>query len=332
MKVLVTGADGFVGTHLCGRLLADGVEVIPIVREEASSIAVRRPEDPLNPIRAPWPPHVVDLPDSESMIRIVNQTKPDWIVHLAALSTVPDSADLPSLARRVNVEGTSSVVRALHETKSKARLLFASSCIVHGPVPIGEQPVNEGTRTEPNSVYGETKLAAEEAVLSTAASLGAPPTIVRPFNHFGPGQSSNMVLSSFAKQIVAIKRGECDPVLRVGNLRVRREFLDVRDVVDAYRRIIDRDVDGLFTVASGAPYLLEDLVRRLGELAEVEFTIEIDPDRLRPNDLEVLSGDASRLKTATGWEPKIPLDRSLSEMLAYWEPQSASNRSLDSHR
>ncbi len=322
MKILVTGADGFVGQYMCGALLARGHEVVPLVRTARADLPVRHAKNPGVSVDSGTAPIAIDLPNDDDMIRVVDQSCPDAVVHLAALSTIPDSDQLPQIAQNVNVGGTRSVVNALVETQIPARLLFASSCIVYGPTPVEEQPVTESTTPRPNNVYGETKLQAEEQVRAALDGLVAPAIIARPFNHFGPGQEPNFVLSSFARQISRIRAGLDAPVLNVGNLSVRREFLDVRDVIEAYLRLIETPPAGdLYTIATGQPHVLEDLVRSMGEIADVQFEIEPDPARMRPNDLEVLYGDASLIKRDTGWAPEYSIDQSLRDLLSYWHAQ-----------
>ena len=322
MKVLVTGADGFVGAYLGGALHARGDVLIPVCAQPRTDFVVRYDEDPVtvHPIDAIV--HDVELPDLSRLREIVRKTKPDAVVHLAAVSAVPDSSRAPDHARRVNVEGTADLVEALVTEHPTAHLLFVSSCLVYGPTPVAEQPVDEATTVRPNNEYGRTKLAAEEVVLAARERFAVPPTVVRPFNHFGPGQSPNFVLASFARQVERIRAGLAEPVLRTGNLDVRREFLDVRDVVSAYLALLDRPGIGeVFTVASGTPHRLRALVDRLATLGSVEFSIETDPTLLRKNDLEVLSGSARRLTEATGWTPRRTIDESLSVLLQYWREQ-----------
>ncbi|MCA8961499.1 MAG: GDP-mannose 4,6-dehydratase [Planctomycetes bacterium] len=324
MRVVVTGADGFVGAYLCGALHARGDEIIPLVLRPCDGLVVRLDQDPTISHRLSIPTHVVELPDRPRVAEILRHTEPDAVVHLAAVSAVPDSSRAPDYARRVNVEGTADVAGAIAEHCPATRLLFTSSCLVYGPTPIEAQPVDETTPVHPNNEYGRTKLEAEHAIVSLRDRFETAPIIVRPFNQFGPGQSPSFVLSSFARQIERIRVGLEPPVLRTGNLEVRREFLDVRDVVAAYLGLLDAEAaDGVFTVASGRPQLLRGLLERLSQIAGVEFEVETDPARLRPNDLEVLSGSARRLEQTTGWKPHRTIDESLRALLQYWRNRIA---------
>jgi GDP-4-dehydro-6-deoxy-D-mannose reductase len=174
----------------------------------------------------------------------------------------------------------------------------------------------EDTPLQPASPYGLSKLAQEQLALRSAAEDGLDVVVARPFNHVGPGQNAEFALASFAHQIARIEAGLAPPVIRVGNLETRRDTTDVRDVVDAYLLLAARGRRGeVYNVCSGQAPVMRDLLDRLCALAAVPVRVEIDPDRLRPNDVPCLVGDASRLAEQTGWSPRVPLERTLQDIL-----------------
>ena len=181
------------------------------------------------------------------------------------------------------------------------------------------QPLGEDTPTEPASPYAASKLAAEAVALQAWRGFGQPVVVVRPFNHIGPGQSPNFFVPALAKRIVEARRSGARS-LSVGNLTTRRDFTDVRDVVAAYRLLVERGVSGtVYNVCSGRDVAMSDLAAQLLELAGAELTLQTDPALLRPVDVPVLRGSAGRLTAATGWEPRIPLATTLADVLTSWE-------------
>jgi nucleoside-diphosphate-sugar epimerase len=281
----VTGAGGFVGRHLVARLSRDGIDA------ETSSADVR---------------------DEESVRAEIERSAPDAVVHLAAASSVGETWGAPSDAWSVNAWGTLALVRAMRRAAPWARLLVASTGEVYGRVPEAEQPIAEDRAVGPLSPYAQTKAAAELAVLGS--DLDA--VVARSFNHIGPGQDERFAIASFAAQIARIERGDSARVLRVGNLTARRDFTDVRDVVDAYVGLLAvPEANRVVNVASGQAVSLGEVLDRLLELAATPIEVIVDPDRLRPSDIPVLSGDASRLRALTGWEPERDLDSTLSDIM-----------------
>ena len=282
--VLVTGADGFVGQHLCAALLGAGVHPFALSG---------------------------DIRDQESIVRQLDAAEPDAIVHLAALASVADSWSARSEVWDVNATGTNTLVSAVRERAPRARMLAVSSAEVYGIVPEIEQPIAESHAAAPRSPYAVSKLAAEATVLHS----GLDAVVARPFPHLGPGQDERFAIASFAAQIARIERGDQDPVLRVGNLDARRDLLDVRCVAEAYVAVLQGTLTGLVNVASGVAWRIGDVLDRLLSLATVPIMIEIDPARLRPADVPLLAGDATRLREATGWRPRRSLDETLSDTL-----------------
>lgn len=310
----MTGAGGFVGNHVVSRLRALGHAVHGVGRGGTVD-------------------EFVDLPDTAAFQRILGRFAPDSILHLAAIAEVGAAEADPVEALRVNAGGTSSVLEALIGTGEACRFVLVSSSLVYGRVPAESQPVRETVAPRPVNTYGWTKLAAEAHVQSLAAALSVPPVILRPFNHIGRGQSSSYALSSFARQIVAMETAGAPSVLRVGDLRVRRDFLDVEDVVNAYLRVLESpELEGVYNVCSGQGYLLADLVQQLCSMAKIDVRVEVAPERLRASDCKVIVGDSERLRMATGWCPEVPMERTLMSLLSDWRLRLDAGEEVDSCR
>jgi GDP-4-dehydro-6-deoxy-D-mannose reductase len=284
-RIFVTGASGFVGRHLIDRVARDGIDA------EASSADVRR---------------------EEALRAELEHAAPDAVVHLAATASVSQAWGASSEAWSVNAWGTLTVVRAMRRAAPRARLLLPSTGEVYGSVPEGEQPIAEDRPVAPLSPYAQTKAAAELAVLGSGLDI----VVARSFNHIGPGQDERFAVASFAAQIARVEQGYSEPVLRVGNLAARRDFTDVRDVVEAYARLLATpEAGGVVNVASGRAVSLEEVLDRLLDMAARPIKVVVDPERLRPSDIPVLSGNAGRLSALTGWEPERDLDSTLSDIM-----------------
>lgn len=302
MRVLVTGAAGFVGAHLARRLRAEGHTLVLVDQDSGEFEG-----EPVRPIK---------LPDKVRAREILAEERPDALVHLAGISSVPICEQQPDLARSVNVVATSELAELWQRHGGEGPFLLVSSAVVYGPTPIDEQPVTESTPTRPAHHYGTTKLEAEQEVerhLPDGRSL-----IFRPFNHFGLGQSDAFVISSFAKQAAAISLGLQEARLAVGNIDVKRDFLHVSDVIDAYLVGLERGLSGKFVLASGRAVALGEVLNWLQKLSDVRFDVEVDPSRVRANDLPVLRGSSDRYRGESGWEPKVQLEEAVRELFQDW--------------
>jgi GDP-4-dehydro-6-deoxy-D-mannose reductase len=291
MKVLVTGARGFVGGRLVPRLEREGASVIGIDRE-------------------------VDVSQPEAIADRLASVRPDAVVHLAAVSSVPHSRDEPDLTYRVNFLGTRAVLGAAQRLAPSARVLFISTGEVYGPMSADAPPASELSPLRPASPYAVTKAAAD-LLAGFFAKTGLHVIRVRPFNHTGPGQRDEFVASSFARQIAEIEAGLRPPRLAVGNLDSVRDFLDVDDVIEAYWRLLDPSVPpGVYNVATAGGVTIRDILDTLLSQAKVTPTVEVDRTRYRPTD--AMRGDANRIRESTGWEPRIELRDTLRGLLDHW--------------
>jgi GDP-4-dehydro-6-deoxy-D-mannose reductase len=294
MRALITGGKGFVGHWLAAHLKDGGDEVAVIDLE-------------------------TDVADGAAVRRVMADVAPDAIYHLAAMTHVGESWDDPSRVLRVNVLGTAEVLAAARTLPASPRVLVVSSAEVYGVVRPEQLPLNEQTPAAPASPYAASKLAAEAVALQAWRGFDQPVLVVRPFNHIGPGQSPNFFVPALAKRIVEAKRSGAGS-LSVGTLTTRRDFTDVRDVVGAYRLLVERGEPGtVYNVCSGRDVAMAEVAAQLLELAGADLTFETDPALVRPVDVPVLRGDASLLRSTTGWEPTIPLATTLADVLSSWE-------------
>ncbi|HET8655032.1 MAG TPA: GDP-mannose 4,6-dehydratase [Longimicrobiaceae bacterium] len=310
MRVLVTGAAGFVGRHLIRALLDD-----PQVSVAATGLGGELPVGAADE-RLSW--HAMDVTSTESLRATIGAVRPDRVYHLAGQSSVGGSFRAPVQTWEINALGTVRLLRAMgEEGLASSRALVVSSAEVYGAVAPEAQPIGEGAPLHPVSPYGASKAAAELAGLQAAAAGEVEVVVARSFNHTGPGQDERFVLPSMARQLTRLRASAAvDPVLHVGNLEVWRDFLDVRDVVRAYIDLVERGTSGeVYNVCSGVARSLAELVKLLVELSGTGARVEVDPERVRPVDVPLLVGSAERLQSL-GWRPSIPLEQTLGDLLS----------------
>jgi len=291
VRAYVTGGHGFVGTWLAAHLSDSGDEVF----------APRMAE--------------VDVTDATAVAESMSSISPDAVYHLAGLAHVGGSWDAPDRYFRVNALGTLSVLEAARRCATPPRVLVVSSAEVYGAVRAEQLPVDEDAPMLPRSPYASSEAAAELVAVQAYLGRGLPVIRARPFNHVGPGQDPGFVVPAVARRIVEASR-DGRTTLPVGNLTARRDLTDVRDVVRAYRLLVELGSPGqVYNVCSGADVSIEEILRRLLDLAGARLRPEPDPDLVRPVDVPVLLGDPGRLRAATGWAPEIPLDATLQAVL-----------------
>ena len=314
MKVLVTGADGFVGRWLVRRLLADGRDVFAAVRPATSAAHADDGLTETERAAVRWLP--LELLDADSIRQCVNLPY-DAVVHLAAVASGPEALRDPGSAWMVNAVGTVRICQVLAEGKAAGRfdplVLVVSTSEVYGR---GEaRPRRETDPPAPCSPYAASKLGAETAALEAWRRAGLRVIVARPFAHTGPGQDARFVVPSFAQRL-RFARQIGAPVVKVGNLEPVREFLHVQDVVDAYARLLTKGQPGeIYNVAGGEGISLEDLLFRMAALLGVRPIPEADPDLMRPADIPHLVGDGAKLRQVTGWAPRFALDAILKDVL-----------------
>lgn len=299
MRVVVTGADGFVGPHLIAHLTDCGDDVLALTGP--GSLSTLGPS--------------VDVLDHGALRRAIGPFAPDALVNLAGMSSVSKSSADPMASFRVNLLGVVSVCVALRDVAPRARLLCIGSGEMYGPVPEGRKAV-ESDPLVPTTPYAAAKVGAEIAAIAFHRSNGLDVVAVRPFNHLGGGQRLDFSVPSFAHQLEAIRADRAAAVLAVGNLETVRDFLHVRDVVSAYRFLIEHGASGeAYNVCSGEPRTIRNIVEELIGLSGVDARVQVDPARVRRVDIPRLVGNPLRLG-ALGWRPRFALREALVEVLA----------------
>lgn len=309
-RVFVTGATGFAGRHLLEALGPSENSVYGTTYPQPP----RPGEDNLQPL---------DLRSERDVFEAVKCVRPDWIFHLAAVSNVRQSWEKKKETMETNIMGTFFLFEAMKKFAPAARLLLISSSDIYGVPPAANGraagPLSEDAPFHLVSPYALSKFGGELMAGFYRRSEDLDVVIARPFPHTGPGQSPDFVCSDWARQIVRIERGSQEPVLRVGNTDVERDFTDVRDSVRAYILLLENGESGeVYNVCSGRSTALREILGVFLSSATKDVRIEQDPERLRKVDIPRLLGDSRRIRERTGWEPRIPLERTLADLLDYW--------------
>jgi GDP-4-dehydro-6-deoxy-D-mannose reductase len=300
----VTGAAGFAGSHLLELLAGDGVDLLAWHRPGGAA--------PLDLPGVRW--EAVDLLNRDHVRQALEAAAPAYVYNCAGAAHVGRSWENVESTFAINVRGTHNLIDGLRDAGVNARVLIPSSAMVYGA---SDEPMSEDHQIMPASPYAVSKLAQE---MAGAGNGDRPPVLVaRAFNHFGPRQDAWFVASGFARRIADIEAGRWEPVLSVGNLDARRDLTDVRDTVRAYRLIAERGTPGrVYNVCSGRAVAIRELLSLMLTRARVPVTVKADPARYRPNDVPLVVGDARRIREELGWEPMIPLERTVDDLLEYW--------------
>jgi GDP-4-dehydro-6-deoxy-D-mannose reductase len=314
MRVLITGITGFAGSHLADYLLAEHteVEIFGIQRWRSRTENIEHLAGKIELREA-------DLRDYTSIHRVLDEVRPDAIFHLAAQSFVPTSWRAPAETLSTNIIGQTYLFEAVRALQLDPTIQIAGSSEEYGLVLPDELPIKETNPLRPLSPYAVSKVAQDLLAYQYFESYGLKTIRTRGFNHTGPRRGEVFVTSNFAKQIASIEAELQEPVIRVGNLESVRDFTDVRDTVRAYWLAVEKGRPGeVYNIASGREITIRQLLDKLVELSRTRVEVEIDPERLRPSDVEVLIGDASKFHADTGWEPTIPLEQTLEDLLDFW--------------
>jgi GDP-4-dehydro-6-deoxy-D-mannose reductase len=260
-----------------------------------------------------------DLRDYTSIHQVLEEVEPDAIFHLAAQSFVPTSWRAPAETLSTNIIGQTHIFEAVRALQQDPVIQIAGSSEEYGLVLPDEVPIKETNPLRPLSPYAVSKVAQDLLAYQYHQSYGLKTVRTRGFNHTGPRRGDVFVTSNFAKQIASIEAGLQEPVIRVGNLESVRDFTDVRDTVRAYWLAVEKGRPGeVYNIASGREITIRQLLDNLVALSRTQVEVEVDPERLRPSDVEVLIGDASKFHADTGWEPTIPLEQTLEDLLDFW--------------
>jgi GDP-4-dehydro-6-deoxy-D-mannose reductase len=310
VKVLITGIAGFAGSHLAELALREGAEVVGSVLPDA-------PTDNLAAVQKDVATVSCDLTEPGAAAAMIRTTRPDRVFHLAGASVVGTSWALRADVLRTNLEATYQLCEGLR--RHPVPCLLVSSGEVYGVVPESEQPISESRRWAPGSPYALSKASQELYAGYYARSEGIPLVIVRAFNHVGPRQGLGFVWSDVARQIADIEKRRGPRILEVGTTTTRRDFTDVRDMVRAYWLLLARaDPGRTYNAASGKAMSIREVIDEFRARAVCPVEVRQVAERVRPIDVPLLVGDASRLRALTGWEPTIPLRQSIEDVLDDW--------------
>jgi len=312
IKAYITGICGFAGSWLAEELLACGYEVRGTDRPN---------EDDRNlaPIRRRIKIDRFDITDAEACRKFLAKARPHYLFHLAAAASVRQSFDAPEKTFRINTIGTHHLFEAVRGQKQLKRLLFVSSSDIYGPVRPKDLPLTPRKQPSPVSPYAQSKAAAEYLAHIYIENYDLPIVIVRPFNHSGPRQSPDFVIPAFARKIAIAERAKGKKTVTVGNLTVRRDMSDVRDIVRGYRLLAEKGKIGhTYHLSSGKAYRIGDLLNRLISFATVPIIVKPDPKLYCKRDIPVLRGSFSATTKDTGWKPAIRIETTLADTLDYW--------------
>lgn len=307
MSILITGVGGFVGRHLLDLLYRSNPESVVHGTIIPGSEPLEHPA-----LKC----HTLDLRDEQAVDDLLKQTRPKLIYHLAAQSSPRLSFSEPWQTLENNIRSQLNLIQSSLRLDPQPRLLAVSSAEIYGPVRPEQMPVNEDAPLRPTNPYGVSKVAQDMLGLQFYLSHRLPILRARPFNHIGPGQREGFVAVDFSMQIARIEAGLQEPVMTVGNLSAQRDFSDVRDVVHAYQLILEHGTAGdVYNVASGKSYSIQSLLDILLGYSRVRIDVQVDQARFLPIDLPIVTGDASRLRQVTGWQPTIPFETTLLDVL-----------------
>jgi GDP-4-dehydro-6-deoxy-D-mannose reductase len=304
-RILVTGIEGFVGGHLARHLASSGHAVFGLHWADA-------------PAGLPGELHKGDVCDFGSTRSLLENIKPEGIIHLAGISSVALSESRQMTTYEVNALGTLKLLDAVRQLELKCRVVLVSSADVYGRSNVG-RPLTEDLPSLPLSPYALSKHMTGEAGRFYHRAFGLDTVILRPFSHTGPGQTTAFVFPKVANAIARIENGKHDSVIEMGDLSVRRDYTDVRDIVRAYLLALERCAPGeTYNVTSGRPLVIQEGVDYLCSLSRVPVQVKSSAARFRPHDIPLLTGDPSKFASATGWQPEIPFTQTLSDLLDYY--------------
>lgn len=299
-KLLIFGAAGFVGSYLAKEFKKAGYAIFGSDKAIIKQLAGFD-----NYIQG-------DLLDKQAVEQIIYKTAPDIVINLAAISSVGLSWSIPQETIQVNVIGTLNILEAVKNDFINTKVMLIGSSEEYAP---SDDPVNEFWKLDANNPYGISKMAQERFAELYRTKYGMKIYCIRAFNHTGVGQKDTFVLPSFCKQVAEIEKSGLNGIIKVGNLSVKRDFSDVRDIVHAYRLVVEsNDCNTVYNVGSGRAYSLTELLNYIISLSSQQIRIEIDSNRMRPADNPIICCDNSRIKKNLGWKNKYSIRDTLKEM------------------
>lgn len=312
MRAFITGIAGFAGRHLTEYLRSRGDEVAGLEQDESEEVAKLVKAQDLKV-------YFGDLRDESTLEKAIKQFKPDTVFHLAAQSSVRFSFENPLETFSVNIIGTLVLMETVSRADLPLKLMVISSSEVYGALAPEECPVKEDHPLKPINPYAVSKATVDLMAYQYNKAYSMPVYIARAFSHSGPWQKTVGVLSDWAFQIAKMDLGYSQPILKVGNMNVKRDYTDVRDVVKGYVDLVEKGKPGEpYNICSGKGYQLSELLNIYQGLTSKEITIEPDKSRMRPVDIPILVGSNEKIIRDTGWKPSIPIETTLRDTFNYW--------------
>jgi len=313
LRILITGITGFVGSHLAEYALAkESVEVYGTVRWRSRMDNVEHIQDRIQLLDC-------DLRDNVAVKRTLEEVRPEYIFHLAAQSFVPTSWKAPAETLTTNILSELNLLESIRDLKLDTRIHVAGSSEEYGLVFEDEAPIKEDNPLRPLSPYAVSKVAQDYLAYQYNQSYGIFTVRTRAFNHTGPRRGQVFVTSDFSRQVALIEKDKKEPVIEVGNLEARRDFSDVRDIVRGYWLSLEKGEPGeVYNLGSGRAVTIQEMLDLILSMSDVKIEVRQMPERMRPSDVELLLCDYGKFNRATGWEPEIPLEKTIADLLDYW--------------
>lgn len=306
-KALIIGAAGFVGPYLAIQLSAERKMKVYVTKLPNESVNIGAETFDL------------DILDSKRIDYLLREIRPDYIFHLAAQSSVATAWNKPGLTIDINIKGCVNVLDSVRKLNYKPRVLIIGSGEEYGHICSEDIPVSENSFLRPGNIYAATKVCQNMIAKIYVEAYEMELIMVRAFNHIGPGQEPIFVISDFCKQVAEIEKGDRKPVIAVGNLNVRRDFTDVRDVVCAYELLVEKGLAGeTYNVGSGHAVEIKKVLDMIISKANTKIGIMVDPNKIRPVDVPIIEADVGKIYRTTGWKRKILLEQTIQETLDYW--------------
>lgn len=315
MKVLITGIGGFAGSHLADYIIANtDATVSGILRDLEKADNIRQHNGKI------FLSHC-DIGEFQPVFKVIKEIKPDIIFHVAGQAFVPSSFEFAAETFKTNVIGTINIFEAVKALEINPRIVVVTSGEIYGetfglPALHSEQSI-----PQPVNPYAASKTSVDYIAQTYKKYEGLNIVIARPFNHTGPRQKPSFVCSSLAKQIVALQKNSSKKILNVGNVKARRDFTDVRDIVRGYWMLsqIDNKTNYIFNLCSGNIFSIEEIIVLFEEITGMKFELHVEPKRLRGYDIQLLAGNHSAITHSVGWKPNIPFKQTLIDLLNYWK-------------
>lgn len=308
-KVLIIGINGFVGIHLSNEFKKNDYKVY------GADLNIGNFDDKIQLFK-------LDILDKNNVLEVIKNVSPDCIINLAAISSVRLSWEIPQKTIDVNINGTINILESIKELNLKTRLLLIGSSEQYGDIDY-TRPVSEEEELNALNPYGISKATQEKIAKLYSRAYGIDVMMVRAFNHIGPGQGKEFVVPDFVSQIVEIENGILEPIIKVGNLSAERDFTDVRDIVNAYRLILENGNNGeVYNVGSGKAISIREILDIIVDKSRTKVKIEIDKNKFRPIDTPKIECNNNKLKNETGWNIKYSIEESIEDIIEYWREYS----------